>query len=168
MCRNDYSVLTTVSSSDKFEFFHFLNRWQDHFLRRSYITRKKFGERCATPLCPNVRQFFFYCLEEKYLFRTDFLFAQEMDYQGAQPQESWVRTTRWWRSKIILWSSATWGAGWSTSRWLVGPTPAHSGTRTYKGKSQEQFLSHTTLVYFRQKQSLQSDLQDLNIFISWK
>ena len=29
----------------------------------------------------------------------------------------------------------------------MGPTPAHSGTRTYKGKSQEQFLSRTTLVH---------------------
>ena len=112
-----------------------------------YSKDKVWGEMCLSylPKCKAV--LFSYCLEEKYLFRTDFLFAQEMDYQGAQSQESWVRTTRWWRSKIILWSSATWGAGWSTSRWLVGPTPAHSGTRTYNGKSREQFLSHTTLVY---------------------
>ena len=40
--RNDHSVLTTVSFSEKFEFFHFRNRRQDHSLLRWHIPRKKF------------------------------------------------------------------------------------------------------------------------------
>ena len=76
MFRNDYSLLTTVSFSDKFEFFHFRNRRQDHFLRRSHIPRKSFLARdvhCATPLCRNVKAVLFLLSSRKISFQDRLL-----------------------------------------------------------------------------------------------